>query len=310
GWPLVVFAHGTGGSFRDHVTDSVAGVLSRGSVKFAVLGIDQVEHGPRRGASTLDPDQLFFNFLNPDAARGNPLQGAADQLSLAEFAAHLGPEAEASFTIDPDELFFFGHSQGATEGSLMLPYADRYKAAVLSGNGASLLNALLTKTKPIDIASLLPIAISDLDATGDVAEFHPVLGLVQAWIDPADPLNFARYAAKEPLGGHAAKHLFQTYGLGDSYAPPVTLGIYAIAGGLTLVNPVLDDLGLTAADAPVSGNEAAGTITLGVRQYEPAANDDGHFVVFDNPDANADMVRFFEEAASGVPSIGAAAGSR
>jgi len=43
-----------------------------------VLGIDQVAHGPRRGSSTASPDDLFFNFTNPAAARGNALQGAAD----------------------------------------------------------------------------------------------------------------------------------------------------------------------------------------------------------------------------------------
>ncbi|HSC87051.1 MAG TPA: hypothetical protein VLC09_07260, partial [Polyangiaceae bacterium] len=73
GWPLVVYAHGTGGSMRSHLSDAIAGRLARTSPAFAVLGIDQVQHGPRRGSSTEDPEHLFFNFTNPDAARGNPL---------------------------------------------------------------------------------------------------------------------------------------------------------------------------------------------------------------------------------------------
>jgi pimeloyl-ACP methyl ester carboxylesterase len=309
GWPLVVFAHGTGGSFRDHATDAVAGALSSGDVKFAVLGIDQVEHGPRRGSSEESPDNLFFNFLNPKAARGNPIQGAADQLSLAAFAATLDGSGDNPTTIDATKLFFFGHSQGSTEGSLMLPYGDAYKAALFSGNGASLINALLTKSKPVDIKSLLPIALSDLSVTGDIGEYHPVLTLLQQWIDPADPLNFARYVATEPLEGHTAKHLFQTYGTGDSYAPPVTLAIYARAGALALVKPVLEDTGksplstpLDLVDAPLSGNLANGTLTQGMREYKKVT--DGHFVVFEEPTANADMVRFFSQAVSGVPAIG------
>jgi len=311
GWPLVVFAHGTGGSFRDHVTDSVAGALSTGTVKFAVLGIDQVEHGPRRGSSTETPDNLFFNFLNPKAARGNPIQGAADQLALARFAATIDGRGDAPTTIDPAKLFFFGHSQGSTEGSLMLPYGDAYKAALLSGNGASLMNALLTKSKPVDIKSLLPIAISDLSVTGDIGEYHPVLTLLQQWIDPGDPLNFARYVATEPLKNHSAKHLFQTYGTGDSYAPPVTLAIYARAAEMSLVKPVVESLDdaplytpLEVVNAPLSGNVANGTITQGMRQYEKKTGSDGHFVVFETPVANADMVRFFSQAVSGVPAIG------
>jgi predicted esterase len=302
GWPLVVFAHGTGGNFRDHVSASVAGALSTASVPFAVLGIDQVTHGPRRGDSTISPDQLFFNFLNPQAARGNPIQGAADQLSLARFAATIDGSGENPTTIDPANLFFFGHSQGATEGSLMLPYGDAYKAAVLSGNGASLANALLSKTKPVNIKDVYPFAIADTDAAGDGS--HPVLTLLQQWIDPAEPQNFAIVTAKEPLMNHTAKHVFQTYGTGDSYSPPVTLGIYAKAGRFTQVNPELEDIGLAAEDAPLAGNEQSGMITLGMRQYEPPSGRDGHFVVFDVPTANEDMVRFLTEAVSGVPNIG------
>jgi hypothetical protein len=180
---------------------------------------------------------------------------------------------------------------------------------VLSGNGASLSNALLNKTKPVNIKALYPIAIADLAATGD--ETHPVLNLLQQWIDPAEPQNFARHVAHDPLPNHLPKHVFQTYGTDDSYAPPVTLGIYIVAGGFPLVKPTIDDgIGVlngprdNAVDPPLSGNEQSDTITLGARQYEPPSGRDGHFVVFDVPTANADMVRFFSQATSGIPAIG------
>jgi predicted esterase len=323
GWPLVIFAHGTGGSFRSHVSSSVAGALARASVPFAVLGIDQVAHGPRRGTSTESPDNLFFNFLNPAAARGNPLQGAADQLGLARFAQALDAAAAETggdrILIDPDNIFFFGHSQGATEGSLMLPYGDVFKAAVLSGNGASLKDSLRTKTRPVDIAAGLPIVLQDPMILAHTPEnrqsfldVHPVLSLLQHWIDPADPLNFAWPTTRAPISGHSAKHVFQTYGLGDTYSPPVTLATFALAGGLSLVeNSALaspDPIGgLSAVAAPLAGNVTAGaaSFTLGVRQYAPPSSRDGHFVVFDVPAANADMVRFFVSAVNGqVPQIG------
>jgi hypothetical protein len=310
GFPLVVFAHGTGGSFRDHVTASVAGALSSGTQKFAVLGIDQVVHGPRRNGSTESPDHLFFNFTNPAAARGNPLQGAVDQISLARFAATIDGTGEMPTTVDAGKLYFFGHSQGATEGSLMLPYADEYKAALLSGNGASLIDALLTKSKPVDLRAVLPVALSDRTLAGPdvvgLGRYHPVLSLLQNWIDPADPLNFARPLARAPLEGHTAKHVFATYGLGDSYSPPVTLATFVKAGGFTQAEPELESIDLTPVATPLSANVAL-TVTLGVRQYEPADGDDGHFVVFDVPQANDDMVRFFSTAyaaAGGVPLIG------
>ncbi|HEX6272947.1 MAG TPA: hypothetical protein VFZ53_07905 [Polyangiaceae bacterium] len=307
GWPLAVTAHGTGGSFRSHVTPSLAGSLSQGGVPFAVLGIDQVVHGTRRGDSTESPDNLFFNFLNPAAARGNPLQGAADQLSLLRFAATIDGTGDMPTTVDPERIVFFGHSQGGTEGSLMLPYADGYKGAVLSGNGGSLLHALLNKTSPVNVKALLPLLVQDpsLNDRSDTGEWSPVLSLLQQWIDPADPLNFARLVSAPP-DGHVAKSTFETYGLGDTYAPPVTLDNYSVAGGFAHVARVLGEVaGLSQAEAPLAGNLAMGTITLGMRQYRPADGDDGHFVVFDVPQANEDMVRFLSMAASGeVPAIG------
>jgi len=313
----VVFAHGTGGGYRDHVRPEVAGVLAAATPKFAVIGIDQVEHGPRRGTSLQSPDNLFFNFLNPDVARGNPLQGAADQLSVARFAKALNITAAistgAAIKIDATKLFFFGHSQGSTEGSLMLPFGDDYKAAVLSGNGASLKDALRTKTKPQNIAAGLPLvmqdpAMADAQLGPGVTQFHPVLSLLQQWIDPADPLNFAA-AVGTPLTGHTAKHLFQTFGIEDSYAPPLTLATYTVAGGLTQVtpdksaNPVWNDDNVLKAPVAVGYKAATGGFTLGMRQYGAPKNSDGHFVVFDTQAANDDMVLFLTGAAGLTPPV-------
>jgi hypothetical protein len=289
----------------------VAGVLAAASPAFAVLGIDQVVHGPRRGSSTQSPDLLFFNVMNPAAARGNPMQGAADQLSLARFASTLDVSASETggddILLDPAKVFFFGHSQGSTEGSLALPFSDIYKAAVLSGNGASLMDALLTKTKPQDITALVPALLSD-PSVEQVGATHPVLNLLQQWIDPADPLNYALPLTRKPIGSHPPKHAFQTFGMDDSYSPPVTMQTYALSGIIPQVGDVIEDLFLPEEDEPASGNvSVSGTdFTLGLKQYAPPDDSDGHFVVFDVAEANADMVRFFETAASdtGVPQIG------
>ncbi len=309
GWPIVVFAHGTGGGFRSHVRPEVAGVLSTASTPFAVLGIDQVVHGPRRGDSTEDPENLFFNIFNPDAARGNPMQGAADQLSLAKFAASLDLSAEESggeaIKVDSAKIFYFGHSQGSTEGSLALPFSNLYKAAVLSGNGASLMDALLTKTEPVDIKQVVPVVLSD-PSVAEVKTLHPVLNLLQEWIDPSDPINYALPLTRQPIGAYSPKHAFQTYGFDDSYSPEVTMQIYALAGIIPHVAPQTEDLELPDVDSPASGNVDVNgnAYTLGLRQYEPPSGSDGHFVVFDVEQANEDMVRFFTTAATGTPVIG------
>jgi hypothetical protein len=301
------------------VRDEVAGVLAAAAPQFAVIGIDQVEHGPRRGGSTESPDNLFFNFLNPAVSRGNPLQGAADQLSVARFAKALNIDAAtstgAAIKVDGTKLFFFGHSQGSTEGSLMLPFGDDYKAAVLSGNGASLRDALRTKTKPENIAAALPLVLqdptmSDAKLGPGVTLNHPVLSLLQQWIDPADPLNFAGLIG-EPLAGHTGKHAFQTFGVDDSYSPPVTLATFAVAGGFVQVRPDAsaepsyadDNAPLPEALATVGYQAAANGFTLGLRQYGAPKNSDGHFVVFDTQAANDDMVLFLTTAAGTTPPV-------
>lgn len=325
GWPLAIFAHGTGGSFRSHVRDDVAGVLSdvttsAGAAKLAVLGIDQVQHGPRRGDSTKSPNDLFFNFANPRAARGNPLQGAVDQLALGRFAAALDVTAATTggdaIKVNPSAIVLFGHSQGATHGSLALPYSSEIRAAVLSGNGASLMDALLTKTEPVNIAAAVPFVLADFDSKGKLngGDKHPALSLVQHWIDPADPLNYAAIAGRFPEMGAVPKSIFQTYGLGDTFSPPATLATYAIAAELDLaahdssVGNEADAIGgKMPLSTPVAGNAtvSGSTITLAVRQYGPPAGRDGHFVAFDVATANADVARFLGMAALGVtPAVG------
>lgn len=325
GWPAVIFAHGTGGSFRSHLRPEVAGTLAKAqtssaTVGFVVVGIDQVQHGPRRGGSTKSPNDLFFNFANPKAARGNPMQGAADQLSLARLLATLDVTAADTggdaIKVDPAAITFFGHSQGATEGSLALPYATGVSAAVLSGNGASLMDSLLTKSEPVNIKGAVAFVLADFDGSGGLAggEMHPALGVLQHWIDPADPLNFALAIGREPVAGGAPKHVFQTYGLGDKYSPGKTMATFALAARLELAksDPSVstpEEIGSLSekTTAVLAGNVQVGTVkvTLGVRQYAPPAGADGHFVVFDVPSATGDMARFLGMAALGeLPAIG------
>jgi hypothetical protein len=209
---------------------------------------------------------------------------------------------------------FYGHSQGATHGSLALAYTSLYKAAVLSGNGASLMHALLSKKSPVNVAGAVPIALGDFDGKElNGGDMHPALTLLQHWIDQADPLNFARSASGVPEPNQTPKHVFQTYGLGDTYSPKVTLETYALAAGLevaqhhaSVTQP--DPIGALAPKAlPLSGNVTltSGRVTLAVRQYAPPSGKDGHFVAFDVPDATRDVARFLAMAASGsVPQVG------
>ena len=313
GWPLLVYAHGTGGSFRSQVGEGVAKRLSLlgGQLPAAVLGIDQVEHGTRRGSSTDTPDDLFFNYANPLAARGNPLQGAADQMALARFASTFDLPAAQSPTgaeIKAGRVAFWGHSQGATEGGIAMPYTAGILGAVLSGEGASLIDGLLGKKNPVDIADGLPVVLEDI---GKVGQQHPVLALLQNDFDADDPLNHAPFLVASPVAPANQKHVFQPYGQGDTYAPTATQRTFALSAQLAEASApggvTPDPIGAPAMAAPVSGNAMVGgvPITAIVRQYAPDATYDGHFVAYDNPTASADVDRFLLGVLSGtVPAVG------
>ncbi len=321
GWPLLVYAHGTGGDFRSAITEGVAGRESSiddgngGHYHVAVLGIDQVENGARRGASQDSADNLFFNFTNPQAARGNPLQGAADQMSLARFASALDLPASQSPTgaeIKAGSIAFWGHSQGATEGGIAMPYTTGVLGAVLSGEGASVIDALLAKTNPVDIVAVLPVVLEDDPAK--VGAYHPVLALLQNDLDGVDPLNHARSLVVSPLSMSTLKHVFQPFGQGDTYAPPVTEQTFAVAAGLGEIAPPAGVTGNPLAGAPlpppVGGNAAAlgVSLTAVVRQYAPSTSYDGHFVAYDNPVAEADVDHFIGDALAGkIPRSAASA---
>jgi hypothetical protein len=306
GWPILIYAHGTGGSFRSQVTDGVSALLPQ----TAVLGIDQVEHGPRRGASMGSPNDLFFNFTNPSAARGNPLQGAADQMSLARLATGLTlaknsvggayPTADVKFA----PVMFWGHSQGATEGGIGIPYTPGISGAVLSGEGASLIDGLLGKRSPVDVADVIPFVLEDTD----VGAGHPVLTVLQNAIDPADPLNHAAAMVAIPVAPATGVNVFQIYGQKDTYAPPVTQNTYAVAAGLQALDPpasnatndkITDD---TTKKVPFGGNYGKTMNLTGViRQYSPQTYD-GHFVAFQNPDAQKDIFKFMTDVGT-LPAI-------
>jgi hypothetical protein len=289
-------------------------------VKAAVLGIDQVAHGPRRNGSDLAPQDLFFNFANPAAARGYPRQGAADQMALLRFAPTVSFDAGTSPTGTAFALGapvgYWGHSQGATLGGIAVPYGD-WAGVLMSGQGASLRDALVTKRSPVNIAAVVPWVLGDPRSDGTLVDGakHPVLSLLQTWIDPADPIAYARLAVSAPPGALAPRHLFQPFGLDDTFTPVQVQEAYAAGAGLELAAhdssvTTPHDIGwpaLQTMPTPISGNRVvnATTVTAVVREYAPASGDDGHFVVYDVANARADAERFLAGVLGGtMPRVG------
>ncbi len=318
GFPMVLYAHGTNGSFRSHVVDGTAQLAAQlPSGGAATFGIDAVMHGPRRGGSTQSPEVLYFNVSNPSAAVGNAFQSVFDWFSVTgfvvSFSGDLGNQTGVSF--DPARIAFIGHSQGATIGPIFAAFEPDLAALVLSGAGASVVNSLLTKTSPVDISAGVKAVLRE-----EGSETQSVLSIVQGFFDPIDPANYGKLITRTPPAEVAPPHhVFMIYGSGDTYTPNRTGRILADIMELDLVEPSRDT-GFGEAfegypsdrivSAPLTQNEMVSGVptTHGLCQYDPPESDglktDGHFVMFRNVDARAQLSGFLDSLfATGVATI-------
>src|SRR5581483_1903847 len=86
GWPVAIYAHGTGGNADSFVNDGTAAAAAAQHV--AMLGFDQIFHG-ERGSPTVSPEVAFFNFTNPHAGRTNNRQAALDLVQSGRLVRRL-----------------------------------------------------------------------------------------------------------------------------------------------------------------------------------------------------------------------------
>lgn len=306
GWPVVIYAHGTGGSNRSFINDGSAEAAARIG-RMAMVGIDQIHHGPRDPTMS-DPNLTFANFPNLVGARDSVLQSGADNFQLVRLVQSIdvasAPATGARIKFDPKRIYFKGHSQGGVTGPLFLAAEPEVKAAVLSGAGSFFISSLLHKTKPTNIPALLQSIFQD-----PIDEYHPALNLVQAYMEPVDGGNHARLLFAEPPAGFAPKSVFQSIGVVDRYTPLENNKALALALGAQPVKPELEPIeglaltGRTWAEPPVTGNVAGGQATAVVLEY-PETGSDGHFVIFRVPAAISQSNRFLAtHTVSGIATL-------
>ena len=328
GYPIVLYAHGTGGDYRSFLSgDGEPGKLLP-KVCIAVMGVDQIFHGTRPGAPPLDDpnrigeiELLYFNFGNPIAFRTNVRQSSVDvtmQARLFSDSKMIVPAAVSRTTadihFDASRLMFYGHSQGGQNGPLFLGSDDVSRGGVLSGSGAMIIVPLLEKTKPSPSVVGAVKTLMGVNGEGNEDElnfYHPVLNLAQTLGDAADPLNYVPYIIKSPRAG-VHKSIYMTEGIGadgvgDSYAPPDGIEIASVSMGLPRMLPGIRPVAMAAwggiADVTIppeglSGNLGGGTATGILAQFEPVAGSDGHFVIFDVLPARKQSTQFMKNLAA------------
>lgn len=276
GWPVVLFAHGTGGSHTDAFDEEVGDALAK--LGIAVIGYDGVLHGPRDPTGS-NPDLNFFNLFNIRAARDNVRQGAIDNVVMTQIIASgirvpssaLNGDPEARF--DPTKMAYLGHSQGGLVGVPFAAIDATPRAFVFSGTGGILAITLEERKNPLDFLGLLRSLLKLPDAEL-IDDMHPVLSLIQAFIEGADPIAYGPALIADPPGARPADVL-QVEGMDDDVTPPRTHEALASATGLPVITPLAHQpvgselIGLAPQEGPAKENVQTknGKITAGLIQY-------------------------------------------
>jgi len=300
GWPLVIYGHGTGGTYRLGVQELAPALAERG---VALLSWDLPLHGPR-GAGADDPGPLVFRLDQPRVTRGNLYQGVADLSTLLAFAldgVH-AIEGMEPLRFDPARIAFYGHSQGATLGALAAADEPAWRGLAFSGLAASTIYGILDRRQPFDASLGLRLALQELAVEPE----HPVLQLLQAYYEDCDPLLWLERIQARP--NVPRRHLLQIMGWDDRWVGWRAGLLAGAAAGLPLGLPDLRpsalelegfdpglDLGFAPQDLPTSGNLAGEPPITGVLlSHRSDGSYDGHMVAQRNPAARAQLLEFLE----------------
>ncbi|MCO4747598.1 MAG: hypothetical protein KC912_22565 [Proteobacteria bacterium] len=314
GWPIVIYQHGTGGSFSTFCNSSNAMEVASqlGTAGVVTIGIDQPLHGIR-GTDNTDTELHSFNVLNPDSARTNFRQGALDAVYLAHALSSQDLEFETEegdvIKLDSERILFMGHSQGGLTGALAVPFFDgTVDAAMLSGVGGGLAITVVVRKDPQDFATLIADALKFADGE-ETTDLHPVVGVLQWLVESTDPINYAPYWHAEDayFSDQAPMPVLVTSGLEDIQTSFLTAEALASAARMPILAPRLTDAEsfalreLPEVVGPLSSNVEAydGTrVTSAFTQW----NDD-HYVVFNDTVAARMYRHFIETSATGAPEI-------
>ncbi|MFN8050032.1 MAG: hypothetical protein U0Q22_01180 [Acidimicrobiales bacterium] len=194
GWPVVTHVDGTGGD--QHVDSSP--VVRHKSVLYGQIA-PLYGDGVGDAGTILAPfgfdtlreqeEVLFYNLLNPDAIRSNPLQQAADHLlfthAVEQFSLAGSTVGQPGIVhADPTKVVITGHSQGA-QTLAMVAHADPGISGVVSSAGSGgQYHTLAHSPRRLSTISLVTNSADRLD------ELNPLIQVVQTVFESSDGANF------------------------------------------------------------------------------------------------------------------------
>ena len=338
GFPLMVTAHGTTGDAFTFVHENdFAGWAALEGI--AVVSTDQPLHGARGGGRGARPgsreppvvslmglrlpvglrggaELTFYNGINARALLGNLRQAAIDGVVLARlfasanFANLLGETNQLMLAPSPDRssprfdarrLLLAGHSQGSQSMAAQGAVDPMVRGVLLSGCGGDARLGVLRR-RDLEFMPLFEALLGF--STGELDEFHPLMTLVQTLADPIDPASYGRFYA-EPLPGRRPRSVLHFEGVTDTYTPAETGEALAVALRATPLAPTLRTvdgltiLGLLPESGALRGNAAQGQATIAFVQLASTQGENGHFVLYHEPEAAELTRQFFRGVVSG-----------
>ena len=218
---MVLYAHGTGGSYRSGVTEGLARALANvdlgggTTAHVAPVGYDGVMHGPRRGAGvTESPNTLFFNFANPrpratTCCRARPtcfaLVRALETVTLPMLPDRGGHDARSTRA----RIFFLGHSQGATVGLPAVAFEPDLAGDGVLGRGRRSARVAHDQAPP---GGHRVARAASRSRTRRPTRVTPRCNLFQAYFERSDAVNYGpRVLQTRPMGA-PLRPVLMTYG--------------------------------------------------------------------------------------------------
>jgi hypothetical protein len=304
GYPVVIYGHGLGAG-RDQLLSFAEPLTSQG---FALVGIDMVGHGsrynpadevanmsgqlPQFTGEAATPDgfgdrtglgttfDFFEGFVGISAVRDSIRQSALDLCRVSQLvhradldlSALAGPGGVPK--LDTSHVAYMGESFGTVVGTVFAAIEPAIDLYVLDVPGGGILDKILPESPEIG-ALALPFIETIYNPKATLDRWNPLIGMMQAVIDGADPLTYAPHILRDRFAVAGTtlgpRSVIALEVVGDQVL--ANAGTIALAQGLGLdvLAPHLDaPPGLATVAAPAAGNRDGQTAVL--VQYAPATH--------------------------------------